>query len=304
MKNTVKRQKWIFILAILLPYLGGYTLFTLYPNALSAYYSFFEWNGISEMKFVGLRNYVEMFRDPYVWRALGHNLWLVLIVPLATLFLSAILAYMIVYLKFRERNIHKVIYFLPNVISTVVIGLIWSFIYDGDYGILNGILSSVGLDVKGFYWLGETQTALGAVMAPMIWTGVGFYVIILMNAMTSIPPSMYEAASLDGASHAKRLTAITLPLIASVMRVSLIFLILNAIKTFELIFVLTNGGPEGATDVIGLYMYTTAFGSPTSGRATNSMFGYSSAIGMFICVILVVVNIIVEKSGANDNIEY
>ena len=174
MKNTVKRQKWIFILAILLPYLGGYTLFTLYPNALSAYYSFFEWNGISEMKFVGLRNYVEMFRDPYVWRALGHNLWLVLIVPLATLFLSAILAYMIVYLKFRERNIHKVIYFLPNVISTVVIGLIWSFIYDGDYGILNGILSSVGLDVKGFYWLGETQTALGAVMAPMIWTGVGF----------------------------------------------------------------------------------------------------------------------------------
>lgn len=305
MKTTAARQKWTFILAVMIPYVGGYALFTLYPNILSAYYSFFRWDGLTEMQFVGLQNYVEMFQDPYVWRALQHNLVILLVMPLLTLVIASVLAYLIVYMKYRERNLHKVIYFLPNVISNVVIALIWRFIYDGDYGILNGVLSLFGIDALGFYWLGETSTALGAVIAPMVWTGVGFYVIILMNAMTAIPPSMYEAAILDGASHRTRLLRITLPLISGVLKVSLIFLILSAVKTFELVFVLTNGGPAGATDVIGLYMYTTAFGSRISSTGgTNNLFGYSSAIGMFICAILVVINILVDKFSSGDVIEY
>lgn len=304
MMNTANKQKWAFILAVMLPYLAGYLLFTLYPNVLSAYYSFFEWDGVSDMKFVGFENYIELFQDRYVWRALMHNVIIALVVPLITLMIASVLAYTIVYSKYWERNIHKIIYFLPNVISSVVIGLIWSFVYDGDYGILNGILSLLGIDMDGFYWLGNTKTALGAVMVPMIWVEVGFYVIILMNAMISIPPSMYEAAILDGASHFKRLVSITLPLIKSVISISFIFLILSAVKTFETILVLTNGGPQGSTDVIGLYIFTTAFGSQGTSYSTIPMFGYSSAIGMFVCVILVAINIIVEKFGGSEAIEY
>lgn len=305
MKNKASTQKWIFILAIMVPYLGGYTLFRLYPNILSAYYSFFKWDGLTDMEFVGLRNYAEMLRDPFVWRALSHNFWLLLIVPAATILFSSVLAYLIVYMKYRERHVHKVIYFIPNVISTVVIALIWSFIYDGDYGILNGVLKLIGIDMKGFYWLGSPQTALGALMVPLIWMGVGFYVVILMNAMSAIPPSMYEAAILDGASHTKRLTRITLPLISGVLQVSLVFLVLSALKTFEFMFVLTNGGPQGSTDVIGLYMFSTAFGGKASGsKGTINMFGYSAAIGMFLFVILVGINILVNKFSSKDAIEY
>ena len=120
MMNTANKQKWAFILAVMLPYLAGYLLFTLYPNVLSAYYSFFEWDGVSDMKFVGFENYIELFQDRYVWRALMHNVIIALVVPLITLMIASVLAYTIVYSKYWERNIHKIIYFLPNVISSVV----------------------------------------------------------------------------------------------------------------------------------------------------------------------------------------
>ncbi|PYI57538.1 carbohydrate ABC transporter permease [Paenibacillus flagellatus] len=293
-----KVQKRVFVLLAVGPCLAGYLLFTLYPNLLSVYYAFLSWDGISEKKFVGFENFVYMIKDKFVWRALGHNALLMLTVPALTVLLSLCLAYLLIYKKYREASIYKVLFFFPNVLATVVVTLLWAFIYDGSYGLLNGLIRLLGIEIGEYYWLGEKSTALWALLPPMIWGGVGFYIVIFMNAMRSIPESLYESAVMEGASHWTRLFRITIPLISPVIYVSTLFLVLGVLKGFEMVLILTNGGPAGSTDVIGLYMFNLAFG------ADSHNYGYASAIGMLLFAILVVAKYIVDKYTKKDGYEY
>ena len=148
----------------------------------------------------------------------------------------------------------KILFFFPNVLSTVVVALLWAFIYDGSYGLLNGLLKFIGIDTGNFYWLGNENTALASIIPAWVWGGVGLYVIIFANAMLAIPKSLYEAAILEGAGHMSRLFKITMPLVTPIIRVSALFLIVGTMKGFEIILIMTNGGPFGSTDVIGLYV--------------------------------------------------
>jgi len=293
-----KFQTILFIVLSLGPSYVGYLLFTLYPNLLSAYYSLLEWNGITDAKFIGLDNYTYLFQDHYVWRALSHNLLLMLTVPILTIIPSIILAYLINVKGYLESPLYKVLYFLPNVLAVIVVALMWSFIYDGSNGMLNAILKLFGIDNNEFYWLGDKKTAIWALLPPMIWAGVGFYVVIFMNAMKSIPPSLYEAAILDGASHMTRLRKITLPLINPIVRISTLFLVLGVFKGFEIMMIMTNGGPSGSTEVIGLYMFNMAFGKESHN------YGYASAIGMFLFVILVIAKLLIDRLGSRDSAEF
>ncbi len=291
-------QKSIFILFAVAPSFFAYMLFTLYPNAVAVYYSMLEWDGISKPIFVGLANYPKMFKDFYVWRALKHNLILMSIIPFLVIMLSLIVGYILSHRNFKEGYFYRVLYFLPNVLSTVIIALLWSFIYDGQFGLLNSLLRLIGIDVGNFYWLGNTSTALYALIPPAIWGGVGFYTIIFMNAMSSIPSSLYEAAILEGASHMTRLFKITIPLVWGVIRIGIIFMVLGAFQGFEMMFVMTGGGPSGSTEVIGLYMFNIAFGSEYRN------YGYASTIGMLLFVVLVVVKLTVDKIFPNEKVEY
>jgi len=293
-----KLQKRLFVLLAVGPCLAGYMLFTLYPNVLSVYYSFLSWDGISAKKFVGLQNFVYMFKDGFVWRALGHNALLMLTVPALTVLLSLCLAYLLIYKGYREAPFYKVLFFFPNVLATVVVTLLWAFIYDGSYGMLNGLLRLAGIPIGDYYWLGEKSVALWALLPPMIWGGVGFYIVIFMNAMRSIPESVYESAVMEGASHWTRLFRITIPLISPVIYVSVLFLVLGVLKGFEMVLILTNGGPAGSTDVIGLYMFSLAFG------ADSHNYGYASAIGMLLFVLLIVAKLIIDKYTKKDGYEY
>jgi len=295
-KNKVQKRFFIFI-AIGPSYLG-YLLFTLYPNILSVYYSLLEWNGISASKFVGLDNYIYMFKDNFVWTSLYHNLILMITVPILTIYISIFLAYLLNNKGYMESAVYKVLFFLPNVLAIVVVALLWRFIYDGEYGMLNAFLKLFGIEMNNFYWLGDTRTALWAILPVSIWSGVGLYIIIFMNAMKGIPASLYESAILDGATHMQRLFKITMPLINPVIRVSALFLVLGAFKGFELILIMTNGGPSGSTEVIGSYMFNMAFGK----NAHN--YGYASAIGMFLFVIMVVAKMIIDKFSKRDEIEF
>ncbi|GIP37577.1 sugar ABC transporter permease [Paenibacillus sp. J31TS4] len=293
-----KTQKRLFVLLAVGPCLFGYLLFTLYPNILSVYYAFLNWDGLTEPQFVGLDNFLRLFQDPFVWRALSHNLLLMLTIPALTVGISLFLAYVLINKGYREAPFYKVLFFFPNVLATVVIALLWAFVYDGSYGMLNGLLKLVGIDNGEFYWLGDSRTALWALLPPAIWGGVGFYVIIFMNAMKAIPPSLYESAILDGASHMTRFVRITVPLIQPIVRVGMLFLVLGSLKGFEMMLILTNGGPSGATDVIGLYMFNLAFG------AEMHNYGYASAIGMLLFVILVGAKLLVDRLSPNEQIEY
>ncbi|MFD0713776.1 carbohydrate ABC transporter permease [Paenibacillus sp. GCM10027626] len=291
-------QKLIFLLLALAPTFGGYLLFNLYPNLMSAYYSLLYWDGLSPAEFVGLKNYTALLKDENVWRALSHNLFFVVTVPPLTLAISLLLAYLLAVKKYKESGFYKVLYFFPNVLSTVVVSLLWAFVYNGDYGLLNAMLRLFGIPVGNFYWLGDTKTAIWSLLPPYLWATVGFYNIILMNAIISIPKPLYEAAVLEGASHMTRLYKITIPLVMPVIRVSALFLVLGAFQSLESILVLTNGGPAGSTNVIGLYMFNIAFGD----KYHN--YGYAAAIGMFLFLILVVVKLMMDKWMGNKSYEY
>ncbi|MGN7455449.1 carbohydrate ABC transporter permease [Paenibacillus pasadenensis] len=291
-------QKWIFLTFAIVPTFGGYLLFALYPNLLSIYYSLLDWNGITEPKFIYFENYVRLFNDRYVWRALGHNLFYMATVPVCVILISLVLSYLLTNKGYKGTSFYKVLFFFPNVLSTVVVSLLWAFIYDGSFGLLNALLKVFGIDMDGFYWLGDTRTAMYAVLPPYVWAGVGLYIVIFMNAMTTIPKSLYEAAILEGAGHMTRLFRITIPLITPLIRVSAIFLVLGTLKSLDLILILTRGGPAGSTDVIGLYMFNMAFGEQVQN------YGYASAIGMFLFVILVGAKLLVDKLLPDRGYEY
>ncbi len=293
-----KSQKWLFLAMAIGPSYLGYLLFTLYPNFMSFYYSFLQWDGISKPKFIGLDNFVYLFKDQYVWRALYHNLLLMIMLPTLTVLISLVLAFLLTNKGYREAPFYKIIFFFPNILSTVVVTLLWVYIYDGGNGLLNGLLRLFGYDNGGYYWLADPDTALWLILPPMIWGAVGFYVVIFINAMKGIPKSMYEAAILEGAGYMTRLYKITIPLINPVIRVTLLFLFLGSLKGFEIILIMTNGGPAGSTDVIGLYMFNQAF------NVDSQNYGYASAIGVLLFVILVGGKLLIDKFMPNNDLEY
>lgn len=296
--DSANTQKYIFLALAIIPPFGGYLLFTLFPNILSVYYSMLEWDGFTESKFVGFSNYLIAFQDKYVWRALFHNLIFMVTVPIFVIGISLLLAYLITHKSYRENSFLKVLFFFPNVLSTVVIALLFAFIYDGTYGLLNALLQLVGIDMGNFYWLGNERTALAAIIPAWVWGGVGLYVIIFANAMLAIPKSLYEAAILEGAGHMTRLLRITIPLVSPIVRVGALFLVVGTMKSFEIILIMTNGGPYGATDVIGLYMFNLAFGEEYRN------FGYASSVGMILFVILVSAKLLMDKFFPNRGYEY
>ncbi|MFD0712575.1 carbohydrate ABC transporter permease [Paenibacillus sp. GCM10027626] len=296
--NKGQTQKWIFILLSVTPAFGGYLLFALYPNVLSVYYSLLDWNGIGQPKFVGMLNYTRMFEDKYMWRALSHNAVYMVAIPMLVIFISLLLAYILTHKSYRGSQLFKVLFFFPNVLSSVVVALLWAFVYDGSFGLLNSFLRLVGVPIGTFYWLGDIRTALWAIIPPYVWAGVGFYVIIFTNAMLTIPKSLYESAVLEGANHMQRLFRITIPLIMPIVRIGILFLMLGALKGFEKTLILTNGGPAGSTDVIGLYMFNLAFGTEYHN------YGYASAVGMFMFVVLVVSKLLLDKFVPDRQVEY
>ncbi len=298
-----KTQKSIFLLLAIGPSLGGYLLFNLYPNFLSVYYSLLDWDGVGEKVFVGLDNFKRMFSDPYLGIGLRNNLIISIIVPFVVFSISLLLAYALTHKNFKENFIYRNIYFIPNVLSSVVVSLLFIFVYNGPYGMLNALLKVFGIDTGKFYWLGSEQTALGALIVAMIWGGVGTYLVIFMNAMNGIPKTIYESAILDGATNMQRLFKITIPLIWSTVKVSLLFYIVGLFKGYEFIKIMTDGGPGMSTYVVGLRMFNLAFGTKGGGIATHD-YGYASAIGMLLFVILITAKLLIDKFGKSESVEY
>lgn len=299
-----KFQKTVFLWLAVGPAMLGYIVFGLYPNIISAYYSLLDWNGTTKATFIGLRNFKKLFTDSYIPIVIRNNLIITVVVPAVVIMLSLLLAYALTHKNFMEKKIYRNVFFIPNVLSTVIVALIFTFVFDGGFGLINNIMTSLGVEsFRDFYWLGNESTALPALMVCMIWGGVGTYLIIFMNAMNAIPKTIYESAIIDGASNMTRLFKITIPLIWGVIKVSLLFYIIGLFKGYEFVMVMTNGGPGNSTNVIGLYMFNLAFGTIASGTGKHQ-YGYASAIGMVLFVILVLTKVLIDKFGNRDPVEY
>jgi ABC-type sugar transport system permease subunit len=196
----IKRDRYIAIITFLLPAVLLYAVFFLLPMAQAFYMALFKWRGFSQNKdFVGLENFrILLTNDPVFWKALNHNFIfmvasLLIIIPVA-LFIASALSN-----KIRGSQTYRAIYLFPKIISIVAVAVLWSFVYHPTFGILNSLLSSIGLEKYATGWLGNPSTALPSIIATTIWYSLGFYIVLLLAAIQSVPQSFYEAASIDGA---------------------------------------------------------------------------------------------------------
>ena len=231
------------------------------PIFLSAYYSFFDWNGMGAKTFLGFENYKELFTSDNIGylRALKNTI----ILAVLSVFLQLPLALFIALILGSGRKGERAflsIYFLPVLISTVVIGQLWLKIYNPDYGILNVALDKLGLGDWKHIWLGEVKTALWAAFVPTLWQYVGYHMLLLYAGIKSVPTEYREAAMIDGATERQVNRYIVLPYIKPILKISTIFAVTGSFKSFDLIYVLTNGGPLHSTEVPSTLMISMMIG--------------------------------------------
>ncbi|MBG9588977.1 carbohydrate ABC transporter permease [Cytobacillus firmus] len=262
------------------------------PIVQTGYYGLMKWNGIGEMDFIGLKNYKVLMKDELFWKSALHSFLLALFSAISLigyLFISIILSG-----KIRGADLLRKIYLIPMLLASVAIAQLWMKIYHPSNGMLNTVLMAIGIENPPA-WLADTNLALYAIIIPIIWQYAGFYILIYYAALKNIPESLVEAARIDGASPWQIALKIKLPLIMNVIKVTIVLAIVGSLKYFDLIYVMTGGGPNGASEVMASYMYQKAF--------KGFDFGYASAIGFFLLVICLVVTYIIRRfTAANENI--
>jgi raffinose/stachyose/melibiose transport system permease protein len=266
-----------------LPALSVFTVFLVGPAAVAFGLSLFEWDGFSpDMEFVGLDNYEALFASDEFWRSVKVNV----IVAGATLALQLPLALLLATLlssRRRSSALYRGALFTPQVLSIAAVGLIWTLVFDPYQGMLNRVLGAIGLDSLERPWLGETATALPAVILTSTWFYFGFHMVLFLAGMASIPRDLYEAARLDTNSPFHLFRYVTLPLLREVLLISFVLIISGAFgHLIGLFAVMTNGGPEQSTQLLGLLATDSAF--------RGAQYGYASAITvvMLVCVMLVI----------------
>ncbi|QFK71281.1 sugar ABC transporter permease [Pradoshia sp. D12] len=284
MKLT-KKTKGAFILGILPAFLL-YIVFAIYPILQSFYYSFMDWNGFNEMTFVGLDNFKKLFADSLFWNSVKNNIYVVLVSVLGQVPLALFFA-LLLNRKMKGAKLFRTIGFLPVVLSTVVISLTWSLIFNSRNGLINEFLRSIGLDSLAQNWLGDTKWAMASVLVVVVWQFVGLYLIIFLAALQNIPTEVLEAAKMDGASEWATTWKITIPMIWETILVAITLCIAGSLKTFDLIYVMTHGGPAHSTDVMALYMFNETF--------SKLQYGYGSAVSVFIFFFSLILIAIVNK---------
>ncbi|MBM0239152.1 sugar ABC transporter permease [Micromonospora sp. ATA32] len=301
----MRHGKYPLIISFLVPPLVLYGVFVLSPYLQAFQISTTDWLGYSaQADPVGLANFRTLLHDGYVWNALTNNAVLLALVPVITIALGLFFATMLTMggrkgsagvSGVRGTAVYRLVYFFPQVLSVVIIALLWKEIYHPNSGLLNGALRAIGLPAPT--WLGDPRTAFWCVLAVMVWSNVGFYVVLFGAAMQAIPRDIYEAVMLDGASRAVMLRRITIPLLWDTVQVAWIYLAIAALDGFILVQLMTTGGPNFSSDVIGLRMYDTAFGSETK-------FGYASAIGVVMFFLTLSVAVLALRAARRDRIEY
>lgn len=254
-RSTKQRRELWLGLAFVSPWLIGFTVFTVYPVFASLYFSFTDYNVVSSPRWIGLRNYVDLWNDPLFGKSLYNTLYLAAIgIPVSLIF-SLIIAVML-NRKMRFQGLFRTIYFLPSVVPAVAVALLWRWFLNPDFGPVNQALEFVGIAGPG--WLSDPMWSKPALILASLW-GVGGSMVIYLAGLQNIPVPLYEAADLDGANAWQRLRYVTLPMLSPVILFNLIMGIITSFQAFTNIYVMTGGGPSNSTMVYALYLYQNAF---------------------------------------------
>ncbi|MGY3715723.1 carbohydrate ABC transporter permease [Sutcliffiella cohnii] len=291
--NKVMSNKW-FIFFYILPAFFLVSVLIFIPLVLTGYYGLMKWDGIGEMQFIGLDNYINVIQDAKFWQSAKHSFLLAFFSTLSLVIY--LLVSMILATKIKGADLLRKIYLIPMLLSSVAIAQLWIKIYNPSNGMLNTILEAIGVQNPPL-WLADTNIVLYSIFIPILWQYAGFYILIYYAALKNIPESIIEAAKIDGANPFQIAYRIKLPLIMGVVKVTIVLAIVGSLKYFDLIYVMTGGGPNGASEVMASYMYKLAF--------SNYNFGYGSAVGFMLLLITLLVTVIVRKVTADkEELQY
>jgi ABC-type sugar transport systems, permease components len=295
---TRKNKMYVFTTLSVLPAFLLYTVFILYPLIQGLLLSFYDWSGLSADKvFVGLINYKALLEEKDFFSAFYNDMFLAVSRIVLVIIIAFFFAEVLCRMKLREKEFYKLIFFFPNVLSIVVISILWVFIYNPNFGILNELLNSIGLGFLAKPWLSDFGTVLPALVAPSVWATIGFYLIIFTAAIQGIPHSLYESSMLDGAKYFQQFFKITVPLAWEHVKISILLLVVGCFgSNFAIVNVMTGGGPADESNVLQLMLYKEAF--------ENHNYGYAATIGAALTGIALIYTLIVNTLLKRDTVEY
>ncbi|MFD8641983.1 carbohydrate ABC transporter permease [Streptomyces zaomyceticus] len=309
----MQHGKYRFIVGFLAAPLALYALFVVWPFIQSIYYSFTDWTGLSpEFGMVGFDNYSRMLDDEVFWKSFQHSLTFAVVLPLVTVGLALFFAFMLNVGGRRRRgaaiagvrgsSFYKIVYFFPQVLSIAIVALLFQFAYNPNSGAINSVLKGFGLGSVQPDWLGDPDLALICVMIVLVWSTVGFFVVLFSAGMASIPRDFYEAALLDGANRFTTFFKITLPLLWDTVQSGWIYMGILALgaESFAVVQIMTvgpsGGGPDYSTIVLPLYVYQKAF---RDGQAA-----YATTIGVALLIVTLAFAAVVMKLGRRERLEF
>ncbi|MGN0906413.1 MAG: carbohydrate ABC transporter permease, partial [Bullifex sp.] len=269
---------WIFMA----PVLVLFSLFIVVPTVGSVYYSFTNWDGISPtMKFIGLQNYIEIFTSARFGNALKNTIVLTVFVSVLENVFALALA-LLVDKVIKAKNFFRSIFYIPVLVSGIVSGFIWKVMYNYNFGVINSMLRGMGLENLAQDWLGDTRFTLIAIGTVLVWKGVGYYMIIYLASLQSISADVLEAAQIDGAGPWQKFTKITMPLISGAFTVNFTLSLINGLKIFDQINVMTDGGPGFTSETLVYLLYKVGF---NEGRQ-----GFGTAVGIVLLFLILILN--------------
>ena len=282
-KSGFDRVTFLFIAPAFL----FFTLFIIVPTLASVYYSFTSWDGLNPVvKFVGLANYKEIFTSARFSNALKNTVVLTVFISILENSMALILALLVDNVRWG-KNFFRSAFYIPVLISGIVSGFIWKIMYNYNFGAINSVLTSVGMGEFKQDWLGNPKLTLVMVGLVLVWKGAGYYMIIYLASLQSVPTDVVEAASIDGASPWQRFKAITVPLISGAFTINFTLSLINGLKVFDQISVMTDGGPGFTTETIVYLLYKVGF---NEGRQ-----GFGTAVGIVLLFIIIILNAVQQK---------
>jgi multiple sugar transport system permease protein len=284
--RRTKKKKWwkSYAFYFILPSFLIYSLFIVYPTASSLYLSLTSWNGISpEIKFIGLDNFKEIFQSERVHNAFKNTIILTVVIVILENIVALGLAILIEQIR-RFSNFFRIAFYLPVLLSGIVMGFIWKIIYNYNFGALSQILDKLGLSQFKVDWLGDSELSIYAIIFATVWKQSGYYMIIYLAALQGVPQELHEAAKIDGANRWQQFRHVTFPLLSGAVTVSVILSTISSLKIFDQIAIMTDGGPGFATETLTYIVYKVAFAEARQ--------GFGTALSLVLFALILIVSII------------
>ena len=282
--NNVRGKKfynWFTSALFVAPALYFYVLFVIKPILQTINLSFYSWNGAAPaMTFVGLGNYIEVFRDPIFYKALGNNIIWILFTIFVPVMMGLLFAAMIMQKDVRGRFLYRLTYFMPNIVSLVAVGIIWTWMYNPEFGIINTIVQKLSVSQGPIDFMGNESLVIWSLVIAGSWTCYGFNMVVFIAALQGIDKSYIEVAEIEGATAFQKFRLVTVPLIKGTVVLLVVNSLIGSFKVFDLVYIMTKGGPYHSSEVISTYMFNRAF--------NMNDYGYGAALAMVLAVIIAV----------------